>query len=94
MSSKDNYDKIIITTEYDQPYIYFLWYGNYDPKIWVNDGEFAKHFDKFEFRSIAEGDLTINNALLVGSPKEIKIPNSLWQINFLDGTPAFVAVAI
>lgn len=93
MSSKDNYDKVIITTEYDQPYIYFLWYGNYDPKTWVNDGEFAKHFGKFEFRSISAGDLNLDNALLVGSPKEIKIPNSLWQINFLDGTPAFVTIA-
>src|SRR3989344_1397321 len=92
MSSKDNYDKIIITTEYDQPYIYFLWYGNYDPKTWVNDGEFAKRFDKFEFRSINwDTDRQLPDTLLIGNPREIPIDKVLWRINFLDDTPAFVA---
>lgn len=91
MTIKDKYSKIIVTTEYDQPYIYFLWYGNYDPKIWINDGEFAKRFDKFEFRSISQSDLSLQRSLLIGSPKDISIPDPLWQVNFLDSTPAFVA---
>ncbi len=92
MPVKDNYDKIIITTEYDQPYIYFLWYGNYDPKTWVNDGEFAKRFDNFEFRSPHwDSDKFIPNALIVGAPKEINLDQKLWSIDFLDGIPAFVA---
>lgn len=91
MATKGNYNRILVTTEYDQPYIYFLWYGHYDPQAWVNDGEFAKRFDTFEFRSVSAGDLNLHNALLVGSPKEITTPNPTWIINLLDGTPAFVA---
>ena len=92
MVVKDDYQKIIITTEYDQPHIYFLWYGNYDPALWVNDGEFAKRFDKFEFRSINwDQNRQIPDTLLIGSPKEINPETNLWRVDFLDGTPAFVA---
>jgi 4-amino-4-deoxy-L-arabinose transferase-like glycosyltransferase len=92
MATKDQYDKIIVTTEYDQPYIYFLWYGNYDPKVWINDGEFAKRFDKFEFRSINwDTDRQLPDTFLIGNPREIPIDKVLWRINFLDDTPAFVA---
>ncbi len=92
MSQKDKYDRIIITNSYDQPYIYMLWYGKYSPKTWVNDGEFAKRFDKFEFRIINwEEDRKFTNTLLIGSPDEIKDKTkAIWSVNFLDGTPAFL----
>ena len=72
MLEKDNYKKILVTTSYDQPYIYFLWYGHYDPKLWVNDGEFNKRFDKFEFKKIDKLDTQYpENTLIVGTPLEI-----------------------
>lgn len=95
MPRKSNWDKIVITNSYDQPYIYTLWYGNYSPKIWTNDGEFANRFDNFEFRSIHwREDIHLKNTLLIGTPNEIKEKNkTIWSVNFLDGSPAFLAVA-
>lgn len=89
---KNNYDKIIITTAYDQPYIYFLFYGAYNPKDWVNSGEFNKNFDNFEFRKIDfEKDSKIPNTLLVGEPHEIpeKAPGTIDVIQFPDKKDAF-----
>jgi len=93
MKEKDKYNKVIITTSYDQPYIYTLWYGKYSPRQWQNDGEFAKRFDIFEFRSIKwEEDKNLPNTLLIGTSDEIKGKDHiLWSINFLDNSPAFLA---
>ena len=89
-SEKDNYEKVVVTTAYDQPYIYFLWYVNYDPKFWINDGEFNKRFDKFEFRKIEWGDLSgQEKTLVISSPDETKGKPVKWQIDFPDGKTAF-----
>jgi len=90
MNEKDNYDKVIVTTGYDQPYIYFLWYGNYDHKLWINDGEFNKRFEKYEFRKIEWDQLSDQQkVLVVSSPDETKGKPVKWQINFPDGRTAF-----
>ncbi|MDQ3098204.1 MAG: glycosyltransferase family 39 protein [bacterium] len=64
---ENQYDKIVITPAFDQPYIYFLYYKQYDPRIWINNGEFNRGFDKYEFRTPywAE-DRKLHNTLLVG----------------------------
>ena len=90
MDEKDNYDKVIVTTGYDQPYIYFLWYGNYNPKLWINDGEFNKRFEKYEFRKIEWDQLSDQQkVLVVSSPDETKGKPVKWQINFPDGRTVF-----
>ena len=92
MLEKDNYKKILVTTSYDQPYIYFLWYGHYDPKLWVNDGEFNKRFDKFEFKKIDKLDTQYpENTLIVGTPLEIPGGNLKWRVDYPDGQAAFLA---
>lgn len=92
MVEKDNYKKILVTTSYDQPYIYLLWYGNYDPKLWVNDGEFNKRFDKFEFKKIDKLDTQYpENMLIIGTPLEIPGGNLKWRIDYPDGKAAFLA---
>jgi len=71
---EQNYDKIIITPAWDQPYIYFLFYKyqKYDPRYWINPGDFNQGFDKYEFRKINwSEDRKIPNTLLVGAPGEI-----------------------
>jgi 4-amino-4-deoxy-L-arabinose transferase-like glycosyltransferase len=69
---EDNYDKIVITTAYDQPYIYFLYYKKYDPRVWVNNGEFNKGFDKYEFRKVEWlKDRHLTKVLLVGDKLEV-----------------------
>ena len=93
MARKDKYDKVIITTTYDQPYIFVLWYGNYSPRQITNPGEFAKGFDKFEFRLIKwSEDRNLANTLLIESPEEVADDQKvIWQTDFLDNTPAFLA---
>ncbi|MBI5357006.1 glycosyltransferase family 39 protein [Candidatus Collierbacteria bacterium] len=91
MADKDNYKKILITTSYDQPYIYFLWYGNYDPKIWINDGEFNKRFDKFEFKKIDRLEMSnFENTLFVGTPLEIPAGNLKWRVDYPNSQAAFL----
>ena len=81
-----------MTTSYDQPYIYFLWYGNYDTKFWVNDGEFNKRFDKFEFKKIDRLEMSnFENTLFVGTPMEIPSGNLKWEIDYPNGQAAFLA---
>lgn len=87
-SLEDQYDQIIITTAYDQPYIYFLYYKKYDPRIWVNNGEFNKFFDKYQFRKINwSQDRKLKNTLLVGEPLEIPSaePGIIDRISFPEG---------
>ena len=92
ISEKDSYEKVIVTTGYDQPYIYFLWYGNYDPKLWINDGEFNKRFEKYEFRKIEWDRLSDQQkVLVVSSPDETKGKPVKWQIDYPDGRTAFNA---
>jgi hypothetical protein len=83
-----NYRKIIITTAWDQPYIYFLFYKKYDPRVWINNGAFNRGFDRYEFRRIiwAE-DRKLPNTLLVGSSGEIPEgePGTIKVIPFPDG---------
>ena len=95
MAEKNDYEKIVVTTSYDQPYIYFLWYGNYDPKIWVNDGEFNKRFDKYEFRKIEWDQFSDQQRILViSSSDETKGKPIKWQINYPDGKTAFNATEL
>lgn len=66
------YDKIVVTPAYDQPYIYFLYYKQYDPRVWINNGEFNKGFDKYEFRKMDwYQDRKLHNTLLIGDKLEI-----------------------
>lgn len=91
----DQYDKIIVSTELEQPNMFFLFYLKYDPKKYLEEGGtasggFAEHrnkFAKFEFRPINDDDVFPPKTLLIGNPREI------WRggfktIYFLDGTEA------
>lgn len=94
------YDKIIVTYRYDQPYIYYLFYGRVDPswyqKNWdyLGNGKIERDrriIGKYEFRNIDwENDKILENALLVGTPDEIPfVPKMIKEVRFLDGTVAF-----
>jgi hypothetical protein len=88
-------DEIIFTTNYDQPYIYILFYNQVDP-IWYQKiaEEGNKGFGKIVFRPVdIREDLKVGGRLIIASPKEmyddIKYLN---KIDFLDGKPAFYLV--
>lgn len=102
-SLEGNYDKIIMTYEYDQPYIYYLFYNKIDPswyqKNWnyTKKGEiyrFYRKIGKYEFRNIDYNmDKLSPKTLLIGTPKEIPPGKTLKEIKFPDGGIAYRIVS-
>lgn len=99
---KDQYQKILVTYQYDQPYVYFLFYTRYDPLSYQNqwNGQeilrAQRSFDQYEFRNIDwEKDVKSANTLLIGTPKEIPADAAglMKEIYFPDGPVAFRIVA-
>lgn len=97
---EDRYEKIIMTYKYDQPYIYYLFYHNVDPKWyqknWNYKGNgqvdrFKRIIGKYEFRNIDFAkDSSLSKALLIGAPEEIpETAKIIKEILFLDGRIAY-----
>jgi 4-amino-4-deoxy-L-arabinose transferase-like glycosyltransferase len=99
-TNEAKYSNIITTYQYDQPYIYYLFYNKIDPTWYQNNwdyngnGEvdrFKRIIGKYTFRNIEYSkDIYLPNTLLIGTPQEI--PDSakvIKVIKFLDGKVAF-----
>jgi hypothetical protein len=91
---KGNYNHIIITSLYDQPYIYFLFYNphTYDPRTTINNGQLDRGWGNYEFRKIKwEEDRLLPNTLLVGGADEVPKgePTQIGEIFFPTGETAF-----
>lgn len=95
------YNRIIISDEYAQPYIFGLFYLKYDPNKFretvvrnsVDNWGFStvSSFDKFKFGKIKNlVDKDVKNSLIFASEKE-KLPdiNPIDTIKFLNGEVAF-----
>lgn len=98
-SVEANYDEIWVTNQYGRPYIFFLFYGKYEPqffwqqgKVWVDEFGFY-HVDalgKYKFGKFNLAKIDNKKVLLIGGPREIpKEFNRLKIINFLDSKTAF-----
>ena len=97
-----NFDKIIVTYHYDQPYIFFLFYNQIDP-IWYQQnwggGEIKRaerKFGKYEFRNLDwTKDSLLTSAILVGTADEIPqdAQGLIKEIKYPDGSIAFRIVA-
>lgn len=101
--NESQYREIVMTYQYDQPYVYYLFYNKIDPagyqKNWDNNkngtiDRFKRVIGKYTFRNIEYSrDKNIKDALLIGTPNEI--PNNtrvVKTINFPDGKEAFKLV--
>jgi 4-amino-4-deoxy-L-arabinose transferase-like glycosyltransferase len=91
---EQNYDHIIITSLYDQPYIYFLFYKSkrYDPRVFINNGQRDRGWNNYEFRKIKwEEDRHLPNTLLVGGPDEVPTgePGQIATITYPNGKDVF-----
>lgn len=101
--NENKYNRIVMTYQYDQPYIYYLFYNKIDPswyqKNWnyTKTGEvyrFYRKIGKYEFYNINyERDKEFKNTLLIGTPQEILNTNILYEVNFPDGRIAYKIVA-
>jgi len=97
-----NYNKVFVTYQYDQPYIYFLFYNQVDPawyqKNW-GGGEVMREqrsFGKYVFRDLDwDEDSEMSKVILVGTASEIPEGASglVKTINYPDGSVAFRLVA-
>jgi 4-amino-4-deoxy-L-arabinose transferase-like glycosyltransferase len=96
--NENEFDQIIMTYSYDQPYIYYLYYNNVDPswyqKNWNFTGNgimprFERIIGRYDFKNIEGKDKELKNTLLIGTPDEISEGESSKEIKFLDGTVAF-----
>lgn len=99
------YDHIIMTYIYDQPYIYYLFYDKINPvwyqKNWNYGGNvtidrFYRQIGKYEFRNISPKDFSRKNILLIGTPREIpkKVGLTKQFIQFPDGRLAYKIIAL
>jgi len=104
--AKENESKlknIIMTYEYDQPYIYYLFYNKIDPSWYQKNWDYNKNgavdrfkrvVGKYVFRNIDYSkDVNLPNTLLIGTPKEIPDNTKVIKtIEFPDGKIAFKIV--
>lgn len=103
---KGNYDKVVVTDAYDQPYILFLFYNQTNPKAFQNahvltprdkfNFSTVRSFEKYEFRAITPDDLLQSNKVLfVGTDKDISDtdPRIIKVIRLPNGKPVFKIVS-
>lgn len=93
---KSKYDKVVVSTQIEQSYMFFLFYTKYDPVLYLagggtNSGSFAEaknKFDKYEFRAIDWSKEKRDGSILyVGAPGDMPHGN-VANIKFLNGKPA------
>ncbi len=90
------YKKIVVSTDLEQPYIFFLFYSKYDPRKYLAQGgtlsgsfdEKYNRFKTYEFRKIDwPNEKRDGSVLYIGTPDEI-VHGTKANITYLDGTPA------
>ena len=93
--NKSKYDRIIVSSRLEWPYIFMLYYSKYDPKKYLEQGgtvsggwaEERNKYDIYEFHKFTNEDHRSLRTLFVGKPEEFGTSPS-HIINFLDGSPA------
>ena len=101
-SLKHKYKKIVVSTDIEQPYMFWLFYSNYDPKIYQKNGgtvsggydEQRNKFDKYVFQRFDRYKRDENPEILyVGIPhdftSEAKVIKKIYR---LDGSEAIYIV--
>lgn len=99
---KRNYKKVVVSTELEQPYMFWLYYLKYDPEAYLSQGgtssggfaEIRNKFDKYEFRPVKwEEDKDEENILLIGLPEDFPGGTSTVKtIYYLNGEEAIKIV--
>lgn len=98
------FDKVIVSTSLDQPYIFFLYYLTFDPAKYLSFGgtksgkfdEERNAFDIYEFHSFIRTGVPLNpRVLYVGTPSEV-LPGAvpLVTIPYPSGESAYVISSV
>jgi hypothetical protein len=101
-----DFDSVVITDRYDQPYILTLFYLKYPPNIFQQEHELSprdkygfstvRNFQKFVFKPVSfeEDRVDYPRSLIIGTSGDIpREANIVKKINFPNGRPAYVIVA-
>jgi len=96
--NKSKYKNVYVSNQLEQPYIFFLFYLRYDPKLYLAAGgtknSDKQAFDKFEFGKIDWSKKKQNkNALYILGPYESKISpirKVVHTIRYFDASEAIV----
>jgi hypothetical protein len=100
-SIKDEYDEVVVTINppLDQSYMFFLFYTQYDPQKYLNEGGtrsggFAEEnaFGKYVFKDFDWEAEDRSGKLYVGRPVDFPGVPVLQMFEYLDGSPAIVVV--
>lgn len=96
---KDVYDKVVVTTRYDQPYILFLFYSKYSPAKFQNEHILTER-DRYGFSTVPEYNgyafkevnwdedkINYPKSLVVGTTEEI--PDEANVVKNIYGTNGF-----
>lgn len=99
-SHKNSYDRIVVSSSLEWPYIFMLYYSKYNPQLYIlgggtKSGGFAEEgnrYDRYEFHKFHKEDIgKSDRVLFVGLPKEfIEEVKPKKIIYYLDGTPAII----
>ncbi len=98
-----NFNKVVITDRYDQPYILVLFYKQYDPQKYQPQAVLSprdkfnfgtiRGFDKYEFKKVTSEEIKQNkDTLYIVTPEEAGDNIVIDRINFPNGEPAFLFV--
>jgi 4-amino-4-deoxy-L-arabinose transferase-like glycosyltransferase len=104
MQVRDEYDAIYLTNAFGRPYIYTLFYGQYDPKYFRKEARIQREtvgfvnvlgVDKFYFdRSLIPDDI-VKRTLYIDVPKDVVGGGTIKKkFYFLDGRVALVAYTL
>lgn len=95
---KNNYERVIVSNNLEQPYMYWLYYSKYDPSTYIKNGgtvsggflEERNKFDKYLFKTIDyKKQQSEARTLFVGVPTDFPDDvKPLKTIYYLDGKPA------
>lgn len=97
-----DYQKVVITDRYDQPYILVLFYKRFDPAKYQSQAILSprdkfnfgtvRSFEKYEFREITKDEVMKSKGILfIGTGEQIpKDAQIIDQVNFPNGEPAFI----
>lgn len=93
--NKSKYDRIVVSSRLEWPYIFMLYYSKYDPAKYLAQGgtvsggwaEEGNTYDTYEFHKFTKKDINSSRTLFVGKPDEFNV-TPLYVIYYLDGIPA------
>jgi hypothetical protein len=104
------YDQIIITKRYGEPHEYILWYWPWDPQAfqndrslkwdfhdnwyWINALSHLRFVNDWEIIDMAKALPRGNKYLIISSGDSQPDGAKVGQINYPDGSPAYVITAI